>query len=245
MTVLYAIQLIKKSLLEYLIPPPPSFPPCLLSFSRSLISQRGRVTVVFNPLSRPSRKTFAASFPSDFSLGVVCLCACRHASVCVFDRNIGLGLGMVMGFACWLWLWWRWWWGDWGRQLGGGGESWSLGRDSKIQHGEELLLSTRQKRKQRDKKLQQLGQNQACKKSCFEGASVVNSPRIQSKPSLLVCHLGALEVFFFPSFFFSHPLLLSPSLFFPEVCSPDRGIVWTPLYRKLISAGCLLGVIGW
>lgn len=216
MTVLYAIQLIKKKISTWILNSSPTFfLPCLLSFSRSLISQRGRVTVVFNPLSRPSRKTFAASFPSDFSLGVLCLCACRHASAwvcgCVFERNIGLGLGIVIGFACWLW--WRWWWGDWGRQLGGGGESWSLGRGLKIQHEEELLLSMRQKRKRWDKKLQQLGQNQACKKSCFEGASVVNSPHIQSKLSLLVCHLGALELFF--HLFFPHTPFCSPHPFFP------------------------------
>lgn len=39
------------------------------------------MTVVFNPLSRQSRKTFAASFSSDFTLGVVCLCV--HVGVCL------------------------------------------------------------------------------------------------------------------------------------------------------------------
>lgn len=54
------------------------------------------MTVVFNPLSRLSRKTFAASFSSDFSLGVVCLCACKHALACVFVCVIEIlyGLGV-------------------------------------------------------------------------------------------------------------------------------------------------------
>lgn len=108
----------------------------------------------------------------------------------------------------------------------------------KIQHREELLLSLRQKRKRGDKKLQQLGENQACEKPCFKGARVVNSLDIQHEPALLVCHMG------FRVFSASLFALPSPLPFFPEVCSSDRGIVRAPLYRKLISSVCLLGVIG-
>lgn len=70
----------------------------------------------------------------------------------------------------------------WGWDWGSGG--------LKIQHREELLLSLRQKRKRGDKKLQQLGENQACEKPCFKGARVVNSLDIQHEPALLVCHMG-------------------------------------------------------
>ena len=89
--------------------------------------------------------------------------------------------------------------------------------------GEIRNCYSRQRERVRVRERERERKNQACEKSCFDGGRCCKFAGYseQASPACVTASI---------SFFFK-----------AGVCSPDSGIVSSTLYRKLISAGCLLG----